>query len=172
MTLKLRIPMIAAALVGGLTAVGGAEVVPMQALTLEQAQGIAITNHPRITESELVALASKQVVRESRSAFFPTITADGTAVGTSSSNTRIAAGGLNNPLILNREAEGINISQLITDFGRTANLTAGSKLQAQAQEQNALATRAEILLTVNNAYFASLQAQSILDVATQTVATR
>src|ERR1700691_739819 len=120
-----------------------------QSLTLQQAQGIAITNHPRITEADLIALASKQVVRESRSAFFPTIDADATAVDATASNTRIAAGGLNNPLILSREAEGINISQLITDFGRTANLTASSKLEARAQEQNALATKAEILLAVN-----------------------
>jgi outer membrane protein len=145
---------------------------PSQTLTLQQAQDIAITNHPRITEAELIALASKEVVRESRSAYFPSISADATAVDATADNTRIAAGGLNNPLILSREAEGINISQLITDFGRTANLTAGSKLQARAQAENTLATRAEILLAVNNAYFGSLQAQSILEVAKQTVATR
>lgn len=142
------------------------------ALTLQQAQGIALTNHPRITEAQLIALASKQVVRESRSAYFPTITADATAVDATASNTRIAAGALNNPLILSREAEGVDISQLITDFGRTANLTASSKLHARAQEQNALATRAEILLAVNTAYFGSLQAQSVLEVAKQTVAAR
>ncbi len=141
-------------------------------LTLGEAQALALKNHPRVTEAELIALASKQVVRETRSAFFPFVTADATAAGTTAANTRITAGGLNNPLILEREADGINITQLITDFGRTANLTASSKLQARAQEQNALATRAEILLAVNTAYFSALQAQSILMVAKQTVATR
>ena len=82
-------------------AVRADEPVP-QTLTLQQAQGIAVTNHPRITEAELIALASKQVVRESRSAFFPTITADATAVDAPMSNDRIAAGGLNNPSILSR----------------------------------------------------------------------
>ncbi len=141
-------------------------------LSLQQAQELAMKNHPRITQAELAALASKEVVRESRSGFFPVITANVTAAGTSGDNTRIGAGGLNNSLILAREAEGVNISQLITDFGRTANLTASSKLQARAQEQNALATRAQILLAVDSAYFDALQAQSILDVARQTVATR
>jgi outer membrane protein len=141
-------------------------------LTLQEAQSIAITNHPRITEAEIIALAAKQVVRESRSAFFPTITGNATAVDPATSNTRIAAGGLNNPLILRREADGVDISQIITDFGRTANLTESSKLEARSQEQAALATRAEILLAVNTAYFSSLQAQSILEVARQTVATR
>lgn len=149
-----------------------ADNVLLQQLTLRQAQEIAITNHPRITEAELIALASKQVVRETRSAYLPAITANATAVDATASNTRIAAGALNNPLILSRQADGITISQLITDFGRTINLTASSKLQARAQEQNALATRAEILLAVNTAYFSALQAQSILGVARQTVATR
>ncbi len=78
-------------------------------LTLRQAQDLAITNHPRITEAELIALASKQVVREARSAFFPSIYADATAVDSTANNTRIAAGGLNNPLILSREAGKVNL---------------------------------------------------------------
>ncbi|HWF17756.1 MAG TPA: TolC family protein, partial [Verrucomicrobiae bacterium] len=141
-------------------------------LSLKEAQETAVRNHPRITAAQLIALASKQAVREARSAYFPHIEADVTAASDTASNTRIAAGGLNNPLILERNAEGLVASQLITDFGRTANLTASSKLQASAQEQNAIATRAQILLAVNSTYFATLAAQSVLDVAKQTVATR
>ncbi len=141
-------------------------------LSLKQAQEMAIKNHPKITAAELIALASKEVTRQARSAFFPSVTANATAVGASGSNTRIAAGGLNNPLILSRDAEGINVSQLITDFGRTANLTASAKLRSRAEEANALATRAQILLELNSAYFEALQAQSVLQVAKQTVATR
>jgi outer membrane protein len=141
-------------------------------LSLRDAEDMAIKNHPKITEAELVALASKQVVREVRSAYFPTVTADATAVGSAGDNTRIAAGGLNNPLIYNRNAEGVTISQLITDFGRTANLTSSAKLRSQAQAENAEATRAQILLEVSAAYYDALQAQSVLEVAKQTVATR
>jgi outer membrane protein len=152
--------------------IGGARAEEMKPFTLQQAQAAAIQHHPRISEAELIALAAKQVVREAQSAYFPVATANATAVDSTASNTRIAAGGLNNPLILTREADGVNVSQLITDFGRSINLTASSKLQARAQEQNALATRAEILLAVNTAYFEALQAQSILTVAKQTVSTR
>src|SRR5689334_5199162 len=74
-------------------------------LTLKDAEMIAIQKHPRITAAELNALASDEAVREARSAFFPVITANATAVGTTGDNTRIAAGGLNNPLILERNAE-------------------------------------------------------------------
>jgi outer membrane protein len=141
-------------------------------LSLRDAEEMAIRNHPRITQAELLALASKEVVREVRSAYFPTITADATAAGSLGDNTRIAAGGLNNPLIFNRDAEGLTVSQLITDFGRTINLNASAKLNAQAEAEGALATREEILLEVSAAYYDSLQAQTVLEVAKQTVATR
>ncbi len=143
-------------------------------LSLQQAQQtLAFRQHPPDHRGRTAgSLASQQVVRESRSAFFPSITANATAVDATANNTRIAAGGLNNPLILTREAEGINVSQLITDFGRTANLTASSKSRARAEEQGALATRAQVLLAVNSAYFGGLEAQSILLVAAQTVTNR
>jgi outer membrane protein len=141
-------------------------------LTLHDAQEIAVKNHPRITSADLVALASKEVVRQVRSAYFPIVTANLTAVGTSGDNTRIGAGGLNNPLIFERAAAGVNVNQMITDFGRTANLTAASKLHSQARAEDALATRAQILLEVNSAYFGALEAQSVLQVANQTEATR
>ena len=144
----------------------------VKTLSLSEAQQITVKNHPRITAAELIALASKQAVRETQSTYYPRVTANATAVDATADNTRIAAGGLNNPLILSRNAEGIDISQIITDFGRTMNLSASSKLHAQAEAQNALATRAEILLALDAAYFEALQAQSVLEVAKQTVTTR
>ena len=144
----------------------------MKTLSLSEAQQVTVKNHPKITAAELIALASKQAVREAQSAYFPGIFANATAVDATAQNTRIAAGGLNNPVIFTREAEGINITQIITDFGRTINLSASSKLHAQAEAQNALATRAEILLALDAAYFEALQAQSVLEVAKQTVTTR
>jgi outer membrane protein len=141
-------------------------------LSLRDAEEMAVKNHPKITAAELLAMASKEVVREARSAFFPAVNLDATAVGAAGDNTRIAAGGLNNPLIYNRNAEGVTIHQLITDFGRTANLTSSAKLHSQAEAEGAEATRAQILLEVSAAFYDTLQAQSVLEVAKQTVATR
>lgn len=142
-------------------------------LTLQQAQQNALQNHPRITVADLKALAAKQVTRQAQSTFFPYVSANVVAVGTADSNTRLAAsGGLNNSSIFERNAEGITISQLITDFGRTANLSGSAKLRAQAEEDNAQATRAQILLQVDAAYYAALQAQSVSRVAEETVSTR
>jgi len=145
----------------------------LPALTLQEAHEAALKNHPRISVADLRALAAKQVTRQVRSAFFPTLSANGVAVGTADDNTRLAAiGGLNNPSIFERNAEGLTLSQLITDFGRTANLARSARLHAEAEESNAQATRAQILLQVDGAFYSALQAQSVARVAEQTVTTR
>jgi outer membrane protein len=142
-------------------------------LTLEQAHQAALRNHPLITVADLKALVARQVEREARSGFFPNISANVVAVGTAENNTRLAAvGALNNPAIFDRNAEGVMISQLITDFGRTANLTGSAKLQAEAAANSAQATREQILLAVDGAFFGALQAQSVTRVAEQTITNR
>jgi outer membrane protein len=142
-------------------------------LTLQQAQQIALAQHPRISVANLTALAARESTRQARSAFFPNIYGSVTAVGTADPNdTRLGAGALNNPLIYDREAEGITISQLITDFGRNWELTKSAQLRARSEEKNLEATQEQILLEVNNAYFSSLAAQSVLQVALETVKMR
>ncbi len=142
-------------------------------LTLPQAHEAALRSHPRITVAELRALAAHKVTREARSGFFPNLSANVVAVGTAESNTRLAAiGSLNNPSIFERNAEGLVLSQLITDFGRTANLTRSAGFHARAEEAQAQATREQILLEVDSAFYAALQAEAVAKVAQQTVATR
>jgi outer membrane protein len=142
-------------------------------ITLTEAHEIALRSHPQISVADLKALAARQVTRQFRSAFFPTLYGSVMSVGTANDNTRLAAiGGLNNPSIFDRNAEGLVLSQLITDFGRTANLTSSAKLRAQAEANNAQATREQILLAVDGAFFAAQQAQSVTRVAEQTVAAR
>jgi outer membrane protein len=143
-----------------------------QILTLSQAHELALKNHPRLAAANYRALAAEQVVREARAGFFPSVNLYGSAVGADSRETRIMAGGLNNPSVFDRAAEGLGITQLITDFGRTANLTASSKFQAQAENQNANATREQVLLEVDANYFGALEAQAVSNVARQTLDTR
>ena len=143
-----------------------------QSLTLKEAREIALRNHPKISEAELLALASKQSVVEARSGFLPNVMFNATAVDALESNTRLAAGGLNNPSVYDREADGLTVSQLLTDFGRTAHLVNSSRSYSRAQEENTEATREEILLQVDVAFFTALKAQSILAVAQQTLETR
>ncbi len=143
-------------------------------LTLQEAHQTALRNHPRISVAELSALASKEVVRQARAGFFPQVSANAVAVGSADrSNTRLEAiGALNNPAIFDRGAGGLMVSQLLTDFGRTANLTQSAKYRAQAAENNVQATRDQILLAVDGAYYAALQARAVTRVAEQTVTNR
>ncbi|HEY3862689.1 MAG TPA: TolC family protein [Verrucomicrobiae bacterium] len=142
-------------------------------LTLQEAEQIALAQHPRISAAHLTALAARQATKEIQSAYYPNIYASVTAVGTADPNdTRLAAGALNNPIIYDRQAEGLTVSQLLTDFGRTAELSSSAKLRTRAEEMNAEATREQILLEVNQAYFAGLAAQSVLQVAQETVQSR
>ncbi len=110
---------------------------------------------------------------EARSGLFPQVVGDISAVGTSGKNIRIgASGGLNNPTILNRQSNGINISQLIFDFGRTLNLTAAAKFQALSEAQREELVKAQLLLQVDRSYFDVLKAQALLRVANETVSSR
>ncbi len=130
-----------------------------------------IRNNPQITGARLQALAAQQVVREARSSYWPTATASLTAVD-SQTNSRITAGFLNNPTVFERAAGGASVSQLVTDFGRTKNLVASANFSAKAENQNALATREQVLLAVDEAFYGVLQAQAVLHVADETVANR
>jgi outer membrane protein len=142
-------------------------------LTLRQAHEAALRSHPLITLADLRTLVAREVTREARSGFFPNLSANVVAVGTAGDNTRLAAiGGLNNPAIFERNAEGLILSQLITDFGRTANLTGSARLRAEAEANNAQATREQILLAVDGAFYAVLQADSVTRVAERTVTSR
>jgi len=118
-----------------------------------------------------MALASQQVTREVRSSLWPTANANLTGVD-SQPNSRITAGGLNNPIIYQRAAAGVVVSQLITDFGRTTNLVSSANLAAKAEDQNAAATKEQILLEVDQAFYGALQAHAVLTVAQQTVSAR
>lgn len=140
-------------------------------LSLKEAETRAIETHPQIRAGHYNALASGEVAREAKSAFFPTVFASFTGAG-AQDGTRIAAGGLNNPTILDRLAAGFSASQLLTDFGRTNNLVQGQLLRADAQEQDVATRTAEVRLQVDSAYYSALGAEAVLKVAQQTVEAR
>jgi len=140
-------------------------------LSLKDAEAIALKSNPAISAARLNALASQQVTREVRSNLWPHTYANLTAVD-ALDNSRITAGELNNPSVFTRAAGGASVSQLITDFGYTTNLVASARLQAKADEQSATATKQDVLLAVDQAFYNALQAHAVLRVAEQTVASR
>jgi outer membrane protein len=140
-------------------------------LTRAQAEQMALKNNPRISVSKLLALAQNQVVREARSAELPTANANITAVK-ALDGSRLSAGSLTASRLVTHAGTGANVTQLITDFGRTHNLVLTQKLQERAANADALATQEEIVLATDQAFYDALTAQAVLQVAKQTVATR
>jgi len=140
-------------------------------LTLAQAEKIAVQQNPHVQIARLIALAERQVRREAQSANLPMLTGNLTAVDTREGD-RITAGGLNNPSVYQRAAGGVSLSQLITDFGRTHNLVSSADFSARAAASNETASREDILLAVDEAFYRALASQAIRSVAQQTVAAR
>ena len=140
-------------------------------LSIKDAEALALKNNPAISVARLNALAYHQVTREVRSSLWPTAYANLTGVD-AQANSRITAGALNNPIIYQRAAAGATVSQLITDFGHTTNLVASARLHAQAEDQNAAATKEQILMAVHQSFYSALQSAAVLTVAEQTVSSR
>ncbi len=140
-------------------------------LTLVQAEALAIRNHPQVATARNVAAAAGQHVVEAKSSYYPAI--DGEITGTQANNlARIGAGILPASALFNRNGEGFQLSQLVTDFGRRNNLVQNSQLLAQAADQNTQATTYDVVFAVNKAYFGVLGAQAYVGVAQETVKAR
>jgi outer membrane protein len=140
-------------------------------LTIEEAEAIAVKNNPQITVGKLQALEAREFVRVARSALMPQVNLSVTAVD-SDPGGRISAGYLTNPTVYPRAAAGASVSQLITDFGRTTNLVSSSQFQAKAEDENAAATRQQIILAVDEAFYNVLETKALLKVAEDTVKAR
>jgi outer membrane protein len=140
-------------------------------LTLQQAETMALQNHPQIQAAQNELAFTNQQIVEARSVYFPTVTGEITG-SQANYESRIGAGFLTDSRLFDRFGSGIAFSQLITDVGRTKNLVASSRLQAQAGAQNVQATRYDVLLQVNRAYFDVLHAQALIRTAQETIGTR
>jgi outer membrane protein len=154
---------------------GTAEAIPPTpsgpTLTRQQAEQLALKNNPHISVAGLLALAQKQAVRVTRSAYYPTLNGELTGAA-AEEGSRLSTGSLDASRLLNHAGAGVTVTQLITDFGRTRNLVASSSFQAKASDQQAQATREDIVLAIDFAFYHALEAQATLQVAKSTVNAR
>ena len=140
-------------------------------LTLAEATALALKNHPQIQAAQHAASAVGQQVVEARAPYYPIVAGDLTGSG-ANQEARIGAGALSTSRLFNRYGNGISIMQLVTDWGRTPNLVATARFRADAAQQTYQATRFDVMLRVNQAYFNVLRAAATIKVAQQTVAAR
>ena len=140
-------------------------------LTLQQAEKIALANNPRIRVSQLLAKVQHQVTRETRADELPDLSGNLTAVD-AEEGSRISAGTLSASRLVEHAGMGVQLKQLITDFGRTHNLMASAKLSEKARLADAEASRADIVLATDQAFYQAIEAEATLKVAQQTVDAR
>ena len=138
------------------------------AVSLAQAEQTALKNHPRIASAELAAQASGFVVKETRSAFYPTLSGNVTGVGTQHGSV-LSAGALTTSSLYSRQASGVVANQLLMDFGRTSSLEQSARLRNASQNQNVTNTRAQVLVEVRRAYYRALASESVLRVSRATL---
>jgi outer membrane protein len=144
---------------------------PPQALTLTQAKEFALQHNPRIQSAGATALAAGSVVKEVRAARLPNVS--GSVTGADAQHgTILAAGAVQTSSLYTRLASGVVVNQLVTDFGRTAELTKSAELRARAQDTSIETVREGVLLQVEQAYYQALGAQAVQRAAQAAVNTR
>lgn len=140
-------------------------------LTLEAAREMALRNHPALAALELQSQAAAQQPKQIRSTLSPQVSA-GASGTVADESSRFVATGLNSPLLFSRAGGGLQLNQLLSDFGRTRLLAQSADDRAAAQRQLGAAGRLQVLLAVDRAYYAILRARVLSRVAEQTVEAR
>lgn len=140
-------------------------------LTRQKAEELALANNPRAKVSQLLIELQGQIVRETRSGELPNVNGNVTAVEAEEAS-RLSSGALTSSRLLEHAGVGVQVNQLVTDFGRTRNLVASERLRQKARQADSEATAEDVILAADQAFYQGLQAQATLDVARQTVETR
>jgi outer membrane protein len=133
-------------------------------LSLADAEARTLKNQPRLAAESLRAQALGKRVEQSRSAYFPQLAANLTAVQ-ANGDTAVAAGAVTTSSISTRVAGGATLTQLVTDFGRTREMVRSSRLTAQAGLQQTEDVKQQILRDIDLAYFATEAAESVAGTA-------
>ena len=134
-------------------------------LSLDQAETLAVANQPRLLAAQLRARAAGQRVRQARAAYMPIAAFNATGALVADTGTSTAAGNLTTSAVSDRFAYGANLTQLVTDFGRTSALVSSSKYEAAAQGDFATLTRAQVRLNVRESFYGVLGAEAVLRAA-------
>jgi outer membrane protein len=131
-------------------------------ITLEQAETTALANQPRMLAAQLRARSSAERIRAARAGYQPTVALNATGVRVADAGTSTAAGNITTSAVSDRFAYGGNLTQMVTDFGRTSALVNSARATANAQGELATLTRAQVRLNVRQSYYQVLGAEAIL----------
>lgn len=140
-------------------------------LTIAEARALALKKHPALAAQSFQAEASSELPKQLRAGLGPQFSF-GASGAAAEELSRFVFNGVNSPLLVSRVGGGLQLFQLIHDFGRSRESLAAAKLRAKGQEQLVQASRLEVVLGVDRAYYALLRADAQKDAANEISETR
>lgn len=146
--------------------------VPTGSLDLAQAETVALSRQPRMLAAQLRARSMAERIRQARAGYLPVVNFNATGAQVADTGATVAAGALATSAVSGRFAYGGNLTQLVTDFGRTSALMGTARYVAEAQGDIAILTRAQVRLNVRSTYYRVLGAEAVLRAAEAALANR
>ncbi len=140
-------------------------------LSLRQAETYALEHHPKIAAAAIRAAASLQGISIAQADLLPQINGNAVIAQAQNGLSRMSATpeGLVDPGIRSRQSDGLYLSQLIFDFGRTPLLVSTSRLEAKSAKERLDAAQQLVLLNVDRSYFTAQGAEALVKVSQQEV---
>ncbi len=156
-----------ALLLGGGPARGWAEPVAASSaerpLALTDAIALALRAHPQAASAHATAEAAVARIGQARSAWLPQVNSVTSSSGNYSYQTGAAEGRESAQTL--RYSSQLQLSQLIYDFGRTGGNIDAAKAGARASLNDDQTVQTQLALGAANSFYASLQAEALLEVA-------
>jgi outer membrane protein len=150
------------------TRVQAETIVPGEPLTLQRAVEIGLKNQPAILAGMSTVKAGEARTNQSKSNFYPQVTASG-GYSKISPPSGTATSSFSNPGYYDQYSSGLGLSQLIYDFGKTLSQVKVQSLNTGSSRFDLENTRDTVVFNIRQAYYNVLQAVRNRDVARQSV---
>ncbi len=171
--MQLKLAVLVAALFSGVATTADQAPEKGRFLSLDEAIKTALVHHPRLRTAQLEIAAAEARIKQARSNRFPQVDVGGIVKqGLSGSGNAFALRGLASSPLPDDMAISTNVYQDLLDFGRTTHQSAARRSELVYFKESILAEQAELVLEVKKAYFRTLQAQELIEVAQGTVKNR
>lgn len=132
-------------------------------LVLDEALHVALSQNPAVLSAKQTRLSMEAKQGVARSAWLPQVGLSGSARGDFSYPL-----GKDNAVSF-RSSGSLSVNQLLYDFGRVSNRMSAAHAAAQAAQTDEMYCRAQVVLATTSGFFAVLQAEALLAVASENV---
>ncbi len=142
-------------------------------LSMNQAIALALEQQPVIAAAQHALHAGEARTEQVRAPLYPQV--DASVIGTAGSLRSNAFLRPSGSLIQPNQTDftaGVNVSQLLYDFGQTSAQIAANQFAAQALGEDVMTQKANVVVNVQRAYYEGLKRQRLVQIAEQTVRER